>query len=120
MNNCGNTKKSTCGARKNSACIDYDGILSEQTEITSQCVDVEQVLVDVTTLIDKLFSESDLTELENGCITLPTTLNVKNLFQTIITFMCEQQTTITEQATSITEMQAQIVDLQTGTCPPEE
>lgn len=112
------TKRTTC-AKSFAVCVEYQGNLSEYTELDSDtCHDVEQVIEDITTILDGVKDQLNLEELEGGCITYPPGEKVLiDYLQAMQDFICTQNTTLTEMQEQINIMEQQIIDLQNNTCP---
>lgn len=114
--NC-NKVKNTCGKKVFASCTEYQGTLSDNTTITDECYNLEEVIDDINSLIDTLFTKVDVSGLTSTCVTLIKPKTTPNVFQALLNKVCALETTITAQAGLIATMQSQIADLQTQTCP---
>jgi len=97
-NNCGNKVSNTCGERKNSACVDYEGVLPEFSEI-GECANIEETTTELYKIVGDLKEETDLSELGQLC--LEYTLEegkiiVKNVLSTFEQTICDLQNRIIE------------------------
>ncbi len=109
--------KHKCGKEVFAVCTKYQGDISENSELfEEECLDVQQVIEDLYTMIDDIKEEIDLTDLDNECLTLPSTPTTKNVIQLLITTICQQQEQIQSQQELIETIQGQITDLQENNC----
>ena len=113
-----NRISNTCGKKTQAVCVEYQGELSENTLITDQCVNVEEVIEDIITLVDGIKEEIDLSGLTGGCLTLPSDLKTNTLFQFLITTICAMQEQITALEELTATQQEQIEEIIDGNCPP--
>ena len=74
MSNCKDRIKYTCSKRINSRCVDYEGEISECSELDSECRihTVHEVLEDTSRQLTKVCSELDLSEVDKGCLQFET------------------------------------------------
>jgi len=101
--NCGNKISNTCGARKNSACIDFEGTPNSQSELVEEtCLDQEQVTQDLYNQVGEIKTEIDLSDLGELCLSY--TLEegkviVKNVLAKFEEVICDLQERIVELET---------------------
>lgn len=100
------------------SCINYEAEIPEFSSIFGdECTSIEEVAEDQYFLIGEIKSEIDLTNLDEGCLELPTDNNTKKMFQYLIDTICGQAQQI-QALLSVQETQAQqITALQNQQCP---
>lgn len=111
-------KKSTC-SKSFAVCVEYQGELSEYTELDpDSCYDVEEVIEDLTTILDGVKDQLDLSELEGSCITYPAGEKVLlDYLKAIQDKICEQNDDIIQMKQEILTLQNQVAELQANPCP---
>lgn len=97
-------------------CVQYDNILPSFSALDS-CVTIAETTGELYNLVGQLKEDIDLSQLDNECLTLPSNITIKNLFQLLITTICIQKTTIDSIQVDLIEAQQAILLLQTNTCP---
>ena len=72
MSNCKDKISYTCGKRTNARCVDYEGKLSECTELDAGCRihTVHEVLEDVGEQLTSHCNDLDMTKVEKDCLEL--------------------------------------------------
>jgi len=115
MSNCNKTSN-RCQTKNFAACTEYQGNLSNNTSIQDECYNLEEVVEDVISLVDNIFTSTDLSDLEN-CESLPTDRKVKTVIQYLLEQNCFLKDSLTGIGLQINNMQQQINDLQTNNCP---
>ena len=100
------------------SCINYEAEIPEfSTLVGDECISIEEVAEDQYYLLGEIKAEIDLTELDEGCLELPTDNNTKKMFQYLIDIICGQAQQIqTLLETQETQAQ-QITDLENSNCP---
>lgn len=68
--NC-NKLSNTCTDSTSAPCVDYEGNLGENSKITSDCVNIENVAEDLYQITDDIIENSSTEELGEDCIELP-------------------------------------------------
>src|SRR6478609_11547499 len=103
------SKKSTC-SKSFAVCVAYEGTLSQYTELDSDnCYNVEEVIEDLTAILDNVKDQLNLEELEGGCITYPAgEKELIDYLQAMQNFICTQNEAIIEMQGQITTMEQQI------------
>lgn len=114
-----NKIKQTCsGSKVFAACTEFQGVVSSNTNLTqTECLDVQEVIEDLYSLVDTIKEEIDVTTLENTCITFTEPKTPSSVIEQMYNKICELQSTLEEKATLITTIQEQIALLQNQTCP---
>ena len=111
-------KKTKYGCVKTYAkCTIYEGTVSEKTNITEDCYDLEEVTQDQYELIDDLYSQIDVSTLTSECVTLEEDKTPLNVLESILTKMCQMEEVIETLTQQITEQQTEINQLQSNICP---
>lgn len=113
---CGDKVNLRCGAIQYSVCIKYEGELPEYSEL-DECANLEQTTEELYSLITEIREDSDLSELEAECLTLPTDRTVKSVMQVILDKICAMQDIIDSQQEQLDIQEQQIIDLQENNCP---
>ena len=109
--------KHKCGKEVFAVCTKYQGTVSENSELfEEECLDVQEVIEDLYTMIDDIKEEIDMSELDNECLTIAENSKVKDVIQLLITTICQQQEQIQSQQELIETIQGQITDLQENNC----
>lgn len=100
------------------SCINYEAEIPEfSTLVGDECISIEEVAEDQYYLLGEIKTEIDLTELDEGCLELPTDNNTKKMFQYLIDVICGQAQQI-QTLLSVQETQAQqITNLEENNCP---
>src|SRR5690554_818851 len=96
MSNCKDKIGYTCSKRVNSRCVDYEGEISECSELDSECRihTVHEVLEDSSRQLTKVCSELDLSEVDKGCLQFETEdPKLPEVIGGIINKLCEEQDT---------------------------
>lgn len=111
-------KKQTC-SKSFAVCVQYEGTLSEYTSLEENaCYDVEEVIEDITTIVDSIKKELDLESLRGDCIEYTTgkieIIEVLSKFQELI---CNQAETIATMQSDIATLKLQVQELQSNICP---
>jgi hypothetical protein len=65
---CNDKISGRCGRKTTAKCIDYEGTLVRGTALTSRCLNLEEVIIDINTQIEKLIDVTTLTDLTSTCI----------------------------------------------------
>jgi len=66
---CGDKRKNTCGRKHNSLCVQYDGYISEHSELNDEsCISIEETTEDLYHITDNIYSDIYLGNLSNSCI----------------------------------------------------
>lgn len=75
---CNDKISGRCGKKTTAKCIDYEGTLVRGTALTAtSCLNVEEVIIDLNTQIEKLIDVTTLDNLTEACIDYnPTGLNI--------------------------------------------
>lgn len=67
---CNDKLSNTCGKKHNARCVDYEGILHDNTELDScNCHSVHDVLEDIGLSLNDINEQIDLSNLGSDCIT---------------------------------------------------
>jgi len=115
MGDCSDKIKTRC-KKVSSECVSYDRDLPESSELTS-CATIGETVEELYGVTETIKSEIDLTSLEEDCLTLPVTNNVKIMFQFLITTICGMKEEIDALQTLTTTHTQQITALQEEQCP---
>lgn len=114
MDNC-NKIKNTCTDSTFATCIDYENDLGENTNITSDCVTIDDTTKDLYELVDALYDQIDLTGLGADCITYIGSKTLKEVLEKYEEEICELKTRVTELETvAICNMSIESCDLSLG------
>lgn len=70
---CGNKIKETCGDNVYATCVDYEGVLGDNTKITDDCVTIEETTEDLYVITDEIITDLDTSELGQSCLNYPLT-----------------------------------------------
>lgn len=86
--NCKDKISTTCGKRINSRCIDYEGNLSDCTDLPG-CPKqtVHEVLEDMSNKISDFCKSLDLADTNTGCVTVQTK-TLKDLLESLFSEVC--------------------------------
>lgn len=102
----------------------YDICVESQLELPSfttiedtECVNIKDIHEDLYSLIGTIKDEIDLSEIDAECLTIPAETKVNQLFQILITVICENQALIQVLQSELEIAQEQIADLQQNNCP---
>lgn len=111
-------KKQTC-SKSFAVCVQYEGTLSEYTSLEENaCYDVEEVIEDITIIVDSIKNELDFETLRGSCIEYLSgeikIIDVLSKFQDLI---CSQAQTITTMQSDIATLKLQVQELQSNICP---
>lgn len=114
---CNNKVKQTC-TKTFAVCTMYEGSVSEHTLLEQvECLEIQEVIEDLYNIIDVIKEETDVTTLENTCITFTSPKTVASVIEQMYSKICEMQELITIQGETIVTMQEEIVSLQENLCP---
>lgn len=94
MSNCKDKISYTCGKRVNARCVDYEGDLSECTELDKDCGihTVHEVLEDVAKRLTDICDDLDMTNVEMDCLELEATEpKLPEVLSAVIAKLCETQ-----------------------------
>ena len=113
-----NKIKQTCGSTLTYAkCTKYKSTLSEHSSLSEDdCLDVEEVISDLNSIIDAIKEDINSDNLENTCIAFTEPKTVSSVIEQMYNKICELQTTLDAQADLIETIQGQITDLQENNC----
>lgn len=111
-------KRETC-SKTYATCVEYLGQLSEYTELDQDsCHDVEEVIEDLTNILDGVKDELNLETLVGSCITYPAgDKKLIDYLTAIQDFICVQNENIIEMQSQIATLQQQVQELQENNCP---
>lgn len=98
-----------------SVCVKYEGELPDYSEL--ECANTEETTEELYSLITEIREDSDLSELEAECLTLPTDRTIKSVMQVILDKICAMQDIIDSQQEQLDIQEQQIIDLQENNCP---
>lgn len=113
---CNDTIKQRC-KKQYGACIAYEKVLPEFSQIENDCPSIEEVGEDLYNLIGEIKEETDLSSLTANCITLPTERTILTVMQTLINKICAQEEVIAILTEDLETAEAQILALQENLCP---
>ena len=117
MSNCNNKIKNKCGTIVYSECVNYELTIPEFSSLSEEgCVNISETTSDLYTLIGEIKEETDLTDLENTCITFTEPKTPKSVIEQMYNKMCELEATVTNQAVLITNLTARVVLLEANPC----
>lgn len=109
--------KQTCGEISYAKCTKYESNLSEHSSLSEDdCLDVEEVISDLNSIIDAIKEDINLDNLENTCITFANK-TPSYVIEQMYNKICELQNTLTEQADLISTQGEAITALQEQNCP---
>lgn len=111
-----NEKIKTRCKKTPASCVEYATTLPICSQL-EDCVTIEETTEELYNLVCGIKEEINLTELVGECLTLPSNLTVKDMFQFLITSICNLQTQIDTQAELITTLEEQVTDIQSNPCP---
>lgn len=115
MGNCNDKIKIRC-KQQSAECVKYERDLPEFSEL-EDCVTIAETTEELYNLVGDIKEEIDLTGLLPECLTLPTPLTVKSMFQFLISTICDMKETISDLQAEIVTINSEIDDLQTNPCP---
>jgi len=117
MSDCNNKIKHTCGTKNFATCIEYQGIVSDNTTlIQTSCLDAEDVIEDLYAIVDIVKEEINLSSITSDCDTLPTTKTVLTLIGYLVNNVCIQKAQIDALITQNATQAAEILALQENIC----
>lgn len=100
------------------SCINYEAEIPEfSTLVGDECISIEEVAEDQYYLLGEIKAEIDLTELDEGCLELPTDNNTKKMFQYLIDIICGQAQQIADLLVTQGDQAELIEQLKDGICP---
>jgi hypothetical protein len=103
MGDCKDKIKIRC-KKVDANCVNYETNLPNFSEL-NDCVTIAETTQELYDLVGGIKTEINLTDLES-CVTLPTNPTVKNTMQTLIDFICLQQTKINALQSAVTSLQS--------------
>jgi hypothetical protein len=111
--------KYTCGTRQEASCVFHNIDLPEISNITDDCFNVDETVLDLYRIITKIKLDSDLSNLDNNCINYSIVegeLKIKNVITQQDNEICQLKTLLESQSQLIASMQQEIVALQQSIC----
>ena len=96
---CNDDISNTCSDPIKATCVDYDGQLGANTNITDDCVNQNDVNKDLYDITDKVISDSDTSNLGELCITYTLTegsILPKSVFEQHEVEICDVKTRVTD------------------------
>lgn len=116
--NCNDKIRHTCPpSSPYAACVKTEVVIPEFSTLTTDCNSVQDVELDLYTLIGNIKSELNLTALTSECQTLPTTKTVATLIDFLLEGHCTQKTQIDALIVQNSTQAEQILALQSSVCP---
>lgn len=94
---CKDKVSNTCGNSIYATCVDYEGLLGDNTTITSSCVSQNDVNEDLYAITDSIIENSKTDNLGNSCITYPLTegkILLKSVLETNEQEICSLKTRV--------------------------
>lgn len=118
MNNCGNRVKHTCGGVQTFAvCTKYEGSLSGHSKLNEGgCFDVQEVIEDIYSITEDIYSEIDVSSITNDCIIFTEPKTIVSVTKQLYDKLCSLEQIVTNQAGLITTLQGQVAELQQNPC----
>src|SRR5690349_8255800 len=116
MSNC-NKIKQKCGVYVYATCTKYEGTLSEHSSLEEGCLDIEQVAEDIYSLIDTIKEDTDVSTLENTCISFTEPKTPSSVISQMCEEMCLMKTLIESQTTLIEDLTERVTNLEANVCP---
>lgn len=118
MKNCGNKIKHTCGGVYSFAlCTKYEGSVSSNSDLLDKdCLDVQEVIEDLYDITEDIYSQIDVSNIQNDCIVFTEPRTVSTVLSQIIDKICALEDIVTTQTNLITTLQNQVVELQSNPC----
>lgn len=115
---CNDNIQSNCTRKNYAVCIEMDGDIPEFSSLSDDtCINLQEVADDVYQLIGGIKTDSDLSELESQCFSLPTEKTIKNFILMLMTKICTLEERIETLENSQETQDTQIADLQNDICP---
>ena len=96
---CNDDISNACADPIKATCVDYDGPLGENTKITDDCVNQNDVNQDLYAITDEIISDTDTSNLGALCITYPVTdgkILPKSVFEQNEIEICDLKTRVQE------------------------
>lgn len=75
-------------------CVDYEGPLGENTKITEDCVNQNDVNEDLYAITDETITAIDVSAIVADCITIPEGASIADIVGLLTTKVCEQDVQI--------------------------
>lgn len=121
---CNKKVSNTCGTKNYATCVYYELDLPDFTEITGDCITIEETTQELYNLIKDVREQLDLSSLGDDCLTYPLDdqdrIIVKNALKSIEEKLCELEASVsTLQTTNICDMPIAGCDFNLGTLADE-
>lgn len=115
---CGDKIKYTCAGGKTFAqCSEYQGDLPAFSSLTTGCVSVEDVIVDIYQILLSVKNEVDMSNISNGCITFTNPKTTASVVEELYEKVCELQQKNEEQDLTIAALTLRVADVENNNCP---
>lgn len=115
--NCKKNKlKANCGSYIFAQCTKYEGEVSESSELTTGCLNIEETTQDIYNQLDDIDEKLDMSVMTNDCIIFTEPKTPSSVIKQLYDKICALEDIITSQAAQITTMQNQITELQQSEC----
>lgn len=116
--NCNDKIRHTCPpSSPYASCVKTEVVIPEFSTLGEGCFSVQDVELDLYTLIGNIKSELNLTALTSECQTLPTTKTVSTLIDFLLEGYCTQKAQIDALIAQNSTQAEQILALQSSVCP---
>jgi hypothetical protein len=98
-NKCKDTLSYTCGKKVNARCVDYEGDLSDCTELNEDCKvhTLHDTLEDMNEQLTNLCEKVDITGLSGECVDFGLVVTIKGALQTLTNKLCELEGRLPEE-----------------------
>ena len=91
---CGDNISNVCADPILATCVDYEGNLGENTKITDDCVNQNDVNEDLYAITDETITAIDVSSIVGDCITIPTGATIADIVGLLKDKVCEQDAEI--------------------------
>ena len=108
--------KNRCGKPNYAKCVDYQGDIPEWSDLEQNgCNDIEEVIEDLYSNVGDIKELLDVSTYDLDC--LEEVEDIRELFELLISEVCQLKSTVATQAETIESLQEQVTNLQENNCP---
>ena len=93
---CNDNISNLCADPILTTCVDYEGPLGENTKITDECVNQNDVNQDLYTITDETITAIDVSSIVGDCITIPVGATIADIVGLLKNKVCELDTAVTD------------------------
>lgn len=114
---CNKTKlKNNCGNYIFAQCVKYESGVSENSELTEGCLNLEETTLDIYNQLDDISEKLDMSLMNNDCIVFTEPKTPASVIKQMYDKLCALEDTVANQAALITTLQGQVLELQENPC----